>query len=398
MFHTGLPPTRAPAMTTTPHTTTPALFRPLQMGPLALPHRIVMAPMTRARSSQPGDVPNALMADYYAQRASAGLVVSEASQVSRQGQGYSFTPGIYSDAQVQGWRRVTEAVHAAGGRMVLQLWHVGRMSHASFHADGLPVAPSALAPAARVWVAGEDGVGRMLDCPVPRALAAAEIPGVVDDFRRAAANAMRAGFDGVEIHGANGYLLDQFLRTTSNHRIDAYGGPVENRTRFAREVAAAVASEAGAERTGMRLAPFITQRGMDCPEIIPTILHLARELDTLGLAYIHLAEADWDDAPRIPDEFRQALRTAFSGRVMVAGQYTPERAQQILASGMADLVAFGRPFIANPDLPARYAAGLPLAPFDAATLFGGDAHGYSDYAPAHALAAPKARAGAAEVA
>ena len=368
-------------MTATTASSSP-LFRPLQLGPLHLPNRVVMAPMTRARSSQPGDVPNALMADYYAQRASAGLIVSEASQVSRQGQGYSFTPGIYSEAQVQGWRRVTEAVHAAGGRMVLQLWHVGRMSHASFHADGLPVAPSAIAPAARVWVAADDGVGSLLDCPVPRALEAAEIPGVVDDFRRAAANAMRAGFDGVEIHGANGYLIDQFLRTTSNHRTDAYGGPVDHRTRFAREVAAAVASEAGAERTGMRLAPFITQRGMDCPEIIPAILHLARELNALGLAYIHLAEADWNDAPAVPESFRQALRAAFSGRVIVAGQYTPERARQILASGLADLVAFGRPFIANPDLPARYAAGLPLAAFDPAQLFGGGARGYTDYAPA----------------
>ena len=372
------------------------LFRPLQLGPLQLPNRVVMAPMTRARSSQPGDIPNALMADYYAQQAGAGRIVSEASQVSRQGQGYSFTPGIYSEAQVQGWRRVTEAVHAAGGRMVLQLWHVGRMSHASFHADGLPVAPSAIAPAARVWVAGDDGVGSLLDCPVPRALEAAEIPGVVDDFRRAAANAMRAGFDGVEIHGANGYLIDQFLRTTSNHRTDAYGGPVDRRTRFAREVAAAVASEAGAERTGMRLAPFITQRGMDCPEIIPTILHLARELDALGLAYIHLAEADWNDAPAVPESFRQALRAAFSGRVIVAGQYTPERARQVLASGMADLVAFGRPFIANPDLPARYAAGLPLAAFEPALLFGGGARGYTDYAPAGSdPAASDGRAGVA---
>lgn len=231
-------------------------------------------------------------------------------------------------------------------------------------------------------MAGDDGVGSLLDCPVPRALEAAEIPGVVDDFRRAAANAMRAGFDGVEIHGANGYLIDQFLRTTSNHRTDAYGGPADRRTRFAREVAAAVASEAGAERTGMRLAPFITQRGMDCPEIIPTILHLARELDALGLAYIHLAEADWDDAPAVPDSFRHALRAAFSGRVIVAGQYTPERARQTLGSGLADLVAFGRPFIANPDLPARYAAGLPLAAFEPALLFGGGARGYTDYAPA----------------
>ena len=366
---------------------TDPLFAPLTLGPLTLPNRMVMAHMTRARSTQPGDVPNAMMAAYYAQRASAGLIVSEATQISRQGQGYSFTPGIYTEAQVQGWRRVTDAVHTAGGRMVLQLWHVGRMSHPSFHADGLPVAPSALSPEAKVWVVGDDGVGRMVDSPVPRALSTAEIAGVIDDFRRAAANAMRAGFDGVEIHGANGYLIDQFLRTTSNHRTDAYGGTMDNRTRFAREVAAAVASEAGAERTGMRLAPFITQRNMNCPETIPTMLHLARQLDTLGLAYIHLAEADWDDAPSIPDDFRQALRNAYSGRVIVAGKYTPERAQQILSSGMADLVAFGRPFIANPDLPARYAAGLPLAAFDPATLFGGTEHGYSDYSAARTTAA-----------
>lgn len=368
-------------------TATSPLFAPLALGPLTLPNRMVMAPMTRARSTQPGDVPNAMMAAYYAQRASAGLIVSEATQISRQGQGYSFTPGIYTEAQVQGWRRVTDAVHTAGGRMVLQLWHVGRMSHPSFHADGLPVAPSALSPEAKVWVVGDDGVGRMVDSPVPRALSTAEIAGVIDDFRRAAANAMRAGFDGVEIHGANGYLIDQFLRTTSNHRTDAYGGTMDNRTRFAREVAAAVASEAGAERTGMRLAPFITQRNMNCPEIIPTMLHLARQLDTLGLAYIHLAEADWDDAPSIPDDFRQALRNAYSGRVIVAGKYTSERAQQILSSGMADLVAFGRPFIANPDLPARYAAGLPLAAFDPATLFGGSEQGYSDYGSARTTAA-----------
>ena len=373
-------------------TSTPSLFAPLALGPLTLPNRMVMAPMTRARSTQPGNVPNAMMAAYYAQRASAGLIVSEATQISPQGQGYSFTPGIHSDAQVQGWRRVTDAVHAEGGRMVLQLWHVGRMSHPSFHPDGLPVAPSALSPEAQVWVAGDDGVGRMADTPTPRALGTAEIVGVIDDFRRAAANAMRAGFDGVEIHGANGYLIDQFLRTTSNHRTDAYGGAMDNRTRFAREVAAAVASEAGAERTGMRLSPFTTQRNMDCAEIIPTVLHLARQLDALGLAYIHLAEADWDDAPSVPDDFRSALRNAYSGRVIVAGKYTPERAQTILSSGMADLVAFGRPFVANPDLPARYAAGQPLAVLDPASLFGGAEHGYSDYAPFSAAAAEPAMA------
>lgn len=358
------------------------LFRPLQLGPMQLPNRMVMAPMTRSRSSQPGDVPNELMARYYAQRASAGLIVTEATQISRQGQGYSFTPGIYSDAQVAGWRLVTDAVHAAGGRVVLQLWHVGRMSHASFQADGVPVAPSALSPNAQVWVVGDDGVGRMVDCPMPREMTGNDIRAVVEDFRRAAAHAMRAGFDGVEIHGGNGYLLDQFLRTTSNHRSDGYGGSVDKRIRFVEEVVAAVCSEAGAERTGIRLAPFITQRNMNCPEIIPTILRLAGKLDDKGLAYIHLAEADWDDAPQIPEAFRHDMRRAYRGRVIVAGRYDPHRAEDILDRGLADLVAFGRPFVANPDLPARYAAGWPLAALDPTSLFGGDARGYIDY-PEH---------------
>lgn len=369
---------------------TSPLFLPLQLGTLDLPNRIVMAPMTRSRTTQPGNVPNPMMATYYAQRAGAGLIVTEATQISQQGQGYSFTPGIHNKDQVQGWRQVTDAVHAAGGRIVLQLWHVGRMSHASFHADGLPVAPSALAPDAQVWVVGDDGVGRMVDCPLPRAMSAGDIRAVIDDFRRGAAHAMRAGFDGVEIHGANGYLIDQFLRTTSNHRGDAYGGGMAGRSRFAEEVAAAVAAEVGAGRTGIRLSPFITQRNMACPEIIPTILHLARRLDDIGLAYIHLSEADWDDAPQIPEDFRRALRQAYQGRVIVAGKYDQTRGERILREGLADLVAFGRPFIANPDLPRRFAEGLPLSSFEASTLFGGHARGYTDYAPAAAPASSAA--------
>jgi len=360
---------------------TSTLFSPLQLGPLQLPNRMVMAPMTRSRSSQTGDVPNALMASYYAQRASAGLIITEAAQISRQGQGYSFTPGIYSEAQIAGWRLVTDAVHTAGGRIVLQLWHVGRMSHASFQADGVPVAPSALSPEAQVWVVGDDGVGRMIDCPLPREMSVADIHAVIEDFRQAAANAMRAGFDAVEIHGGNGYLLDQFLRTTSNQRSDEYGGSMAKRIRFVEEVVAAVASEAGAERTGIRLAPFITQRNMNCPEIIPTILHLAKKLDEIGLAYIHLAEADWDDAPQIPETFRHELRKVYQGRVIVAGKYDQTRAEHILNQGLADLVAFGRPFVANPDLPARYAGQLPLAELDPQSLFGGDSRGYTDYTP-----------------
>lgn len=355
------------------------LLQSFSLGGLRLSSRVVMAPMTRCRTSQPGDIPNALMAEYYAQRASAGLIISEATQISPQGQGYSLTPGIHTEAQIEGWKLVTCAVHERGGRIFMQLWHVGRMSHASFHADGLPVAPSALAPNAQVWVVGEDGIGRMVDCPTPRALKTQEIAGLVEDYRRAAANALSAGFDGVEIHAANGYLLDQFLRSTSNHRTDAYGGSIANRVRLLEEVATAVAGEIGAARTGARLAPYLTARGMACPEIIPTILEAAARLDALGIAYLHLAEADWDDAPVMPEAFRQDLRRVFRQAVIVAGRYDAEKAESILARRLADLVAFGRPFLANPDFPRRAAEGLPLADFDPTTLFGGSAKGFTDY-------------------
>ncbi len=362
------------------------LFSPLALGPLSLPHRIVMAPMTRSRTTQPGNTPNALMAEYYAQRASAGLIITEATQISPQGQGYSFTPGIHSEAQIAGWQTVTDAVHRAGGRIAVQLWHVGRMSHPSFHGGGQPVAPSALSPDAKVWVVEADGVGRMLDCPIPRALTLDEIDAVVNDFRLAARQARRAGFDAVEIHAANGYLIDQFLRTTSNHRTDRYGGSRENRIRFLEEVVTAVADEIGADRVGVRLAPFITARNMNCPDIIPTILLAARRLSALGIAFIHLAEADWDDAPQIPDDFRHTLRDTFHGRLIVAGRYDLSKAQALIRTGLVDLVAFGRPFIANPDLPRRLRDHLPLADFDGSQLFGGDAQGYTDYPPLPASA------------
>ncbi|MBB1059474.1 alkene reductase [Marilutibacter spongiae] len=356
------------------------LFQPLQLGRLDLPNRIVMAPMTRSRSRQPGDVPQPINATYYAQRASAGLIVTEATQVSPQGKGYSFTPGIHDAAQVEGWRGVTDAVHAAGGRIFLQLWHVGRMSHPDFHGGALPVAPSAIPFEGQVWkVDPATGVGAMVDCPVPRALEVDEIAAIVDDFRQAALRAIEAGFDGVEIHGANGYLVDQFLRTSSNQREDAYGGSRANRLRFLREVVDAVSEAVGAERTGIRLAPFLTARGMACPDILPTILEAAAHLDRRGLAYLHLAEADWDDAPRFPDAFRRDIRARFGGAIIVAGKYDTPRARAILADGLADLVAFGRPFVANPDLPRRLREGLPLASLDPATLFGGDARGYIDY-------------------
>lgn len=359
---------------------TSPLFNPVTIGAIDLPNRVVMAPMTRCRSDQPGDVPNAMMAEYYAQRATAGMIISEATQITPEGKGYSFTPGIHSDAQIAGWKQVTDAVHIAGGRIILQLWHVGRMSHSMFHEDGLPVAPSAIAPNATVWIADpETGLGGMAECPVPRALETDEIARVIEDYRIAAHNAKVVGFDGVEIHAANGYLIDEFLRSTSNQRDDIYGGSVENRIRFAVEVAKVVSAEVGAERTGIRFSPFITQRGMDDADAPHTILTLARELDRIGLAYIHLAEADWDDAPGTPEWFRRKLREIYSGVVMVAGGYMPDKAEAMLEKNCVDAVAFGRPFIANPDLPRRFAENLPLSDFDGDTLFGGDAAGYTTY-------------------
>lgn len=357
-----------------------SLFETATIGAVTVKNRIVMAPMTRARSAQPGNIPTATMAEYYGQRAGAGLIISEATQISRQGQGYSWTPGIYTPAQIDGWREVTQRVHRAGGKIFCQLWHVGRMSHPSLHEDGQTVAPSAIAPDAQVWIAGDDKVGRMLDCPVPRELSIPEIKAIVADYTQAAINAIEAGFDGVEVHGANGYLVDQFIRRSSNKRTDEYGGSLENRLRFPKEVLAGISEAIGKVRTGIRLAPFITQRGMDDPQAIDAILALARWCDDKGLGFLHLAEADWDDAPKVPWAFRQSLREVFSGSIIVAGNYTPAKADELLSAGLVDFVAFGRPFIANPDLPLRYLQQLPLATVtDPATLFGGSAVGYTDY-------------------
>lgn len=346
-------------------------------------NRIVMAPMTRSRTLQPGDIPSELNARYYAQRANCGLIISEATQISQQGKGYAMTPGIYSDEQIAGWRLVTNAVHQSGGKIFLQLWHVGRVSHPKLQSHcQLPVAPSAIKPCdTQVYLLEKDGTPKFVDCEIPRALETDEISKIVDDFRQAARNAIKAGFDGVEIHGANGYLIDQFLRSNSNHRSDGYGGRRENRTRFLLEVAEAVAEQIGAERTGVRLSPYITFKDMNDPEIIDTILLAARGLDKIGVAYVHLSEADWDDAPVIPDQFRHDLRGCYSGTVIVAGAYTRERADKIIDSRMADMVAFGRPFIANPDFPYRLLNNLPLATPDPNTFFGGGEAGYTDYKP-----------------
>lgn len=361
-------------------TTSTALFKRHKLGVLQLANRIVMPPLTRARSSQPGDVPNAMMAEYYGQRASAGLVIAEATDISAQGKGYSNTPGVYTPAQIDGWKLVTQAVHAKGGKIFLQIWHTGRMSHTHFHGGALPVAPSAVPFEGQIWLASDvAGNGSMVDCPTPRALETDEITQVVADFRQAALNAIAAGFDGVEIHGANSYLIDQFLRTTSNLRSDAYGGSRNNRLRFLEEVVAAVTDAIGAERTGLRLSPYITARGMNCPDILPTILEAASRMDRNGLAYLHIAEAEWSDAPTIDESFRKALRLSFTRTLIVAGRYDLERAKQILDDGHADLVAFGRSFIANPDLPERLKNGWPLNELQSASLFGGSAEGYTSY-------------------
>ncbi|GKP01729.1 TPA: alkene reductase [Klebsiella variicola subsp. variicola] len=357
-----------------------SLFDRYRIGTLPLKNRIVMAPMTRARALQPGNIPSALMAEYYRQRASAGLIVTEATQISPEGQGYSWTPGLHSAEQIAGWQLTTGAVHHAGGVIFSQLWHVGRMSHARFHAAGHPVAPSALAPDAQVWVVDEQGRGQMVDCPPPRALSRSDIQRIVADYRQAARNAIAAGFDGVEVHGGNGYLIDQFLRRTANQRTDEYGGSLSNRIRFAQEVLTAIGDVIGRERTGIRLSPFITQRGMNDPQVIDAILALAAWCEQQGIAFIHLAEADWDDAPAVPQHFRDTLRATFSGTLIVAGNYDQQKAERILTAGFADLVAFGRPFIANPDLPQRLQHRWPLATVsDPATLFGGTEVGYTDY-------------------
>ncbi len=364
------------------------LFRTHALGALALPNRIVMPPMTRSRASQPGDVPNELMAGYYAQRASAGLIISEGTWISPLGKGYAWTPGIHTPAQVAGWRKVTEAVHAAGGRIFAQLWHVGRLSHTSLLGGQAPVSSSAMpAEGVNVFVAESNGTPGFVQASTPRALTEQEIHGVVDDYRQAARNAMEAGFDGVELHAANGYLVNQFIDSNANDRTDAYGGSLENRLRFLDEVVRALVEGTGDKsRVGVRLAPLTTLNGCADADPETTYLAAAKLLGEIGVAYIHIAEADWDDAPHMPVEFKQRLRAAFPGTMIYAGKYTAERARAALDEGWADLIAFGRPFVANPDLPERLRVGAPLNAHDRSTLFGGGVHGYTDY-PAIAAAA-----------
>jgi N-ethylmaleimide reductase len=353
------------------------LFQPVRLGALDLPNRIVMAPMTRSRADSAG-VQTPLAATYYAQRATAGLMVTEATQVSRQGQGYAWTPGIHDPAQVEAWRHVTDAVHAAGGRIALQLWHVGRVSHESFQNGGQPVAPTAIAPEGKAFT--EAG---FVPFTPPRALETDEIPGIVADFRRGAENARQAGFDAVEVHGANGYLIDQFLRDGSNHRTDRYGGSIANRARFLMEVTEAVVAVWGADRVGVRVSPVSPFNTMSDSDPQALFGHVAEALSGLGIAFLHVVEGEPGQPSAV--DFG-ALRRAFRGAYIANKGYDLDRAQAVLREGRADLVAFGTAYIGNPDLVARLRRGAPLAAADKATFYGGDAKGYTDYRPLEAAA------------
>ena len=350
------------------------LFEPYKLGAVTLTNRAVMAPLTRNRALA-GFVPNPLAIEYYSQRASAGLLITEASQVSQQGQGYQDTPGIYTKEQVAGWRKVTDSVHERGGHIYIQLWHVGRISHTSLQVNGgAPVAPSAIPAKTKTFVGGA-----FADVSEPRALDLSEIPGIIDSFKRASANAIEAGFDGIEIHGANGYLLDQFAKDGTNKRTDAYGGSIENRARLMIEVSKAVAAEAGADRTGIRISPVTPANDVSDSNPQPLFDHIVDQLNALKLVYIHVIEGA-TGGPRDIAPFDYAgLRKRFSGTYIANNGYDFKLATEVLEQNKADLIAFGKQFISNPDLVERLKLGAPLNPFDKSTFYGGGAKGYTDY-------------------
>lgn len=359
------------------------LFQPYPLGPLTLANRIVMAPLTRNRAGE-GLVPSPLASTYYAQRASAGLIITEATQVSAQAQGYQDTPGLYTQDQIDGWRTVTDAVHARGGHIFVQLWHVGRISHVDLQpGNAAPVSASALRAQTKTFV--NNG---FVDVSEPRALDIDELPAIVDDFRQAAANAIAAGFDGVEIHGANGYLLEQFIKDGANQRTDAYGGSVENRARLLLEVTAAVAREIGADRTGVRISPVSPANAISTvSDPQPQYDYIVDQLSALGIVYLHVVEgATGGPRDAAPFDF-DGLRRRFNGTYLANNGYDLQLASARVSEGKADLVAFGRPFISNPDLVERLKRGAALAALNPATLYGGGAEGYTDYptlAEAHA--------------
>jgi N-ethylmaleimide reductase len=359
------------------------LFEPYKLGPITLPNRLVMAPLTRNRAVE-GLVPSPLAIEYYGQRASAGLLITEASQVSQQGQGYQDTPGIYSKEQVAGWRKVTDRVHEKGGRIFIQLWHVGRISHTSLQPNGgAPVGPSAIRANGKTYVNNT-----FTDISEPRALALEEIPGIIESFRRGAANALEAGFDGVEIHGANGYLLDQFAKDGANKRTDAYGGSIENRAKLMLEVSKVVAAEAGPEKTGIRISPVTPANDVSDSNPQPLFDYIVDHLNALKLVYVHVIEGATGGPRDIAPFDYASLRKRFKGAYMANNAYDLELANKVLAAGEADLIAFGKLFIANPDLVERFKRGAPLNAPDKATFYGGGARGYTDYpALSEALAA-----------
>lgn len=359
------------------------LFTPLKVGALELKHRVIMAPMTRMRSAQPGDNPHALNAEYYGQRASeGGLLITEATDISPQAHGYWATPGVYTPAQIAGWRAVSDAVHAKDGFIFMQIWHVGRISHSSLQPGGaLPVAPSAVRPAGNHTNAS----GQPVAFETPRALEQAELGGIVSDFVAAARNAQEAGFDGVEVHGANGYLLDQFLRNGTNKRTDRYGGSIENRARLLLEVVDGVIAALGAQRVGVRLSPWNRFNDMSDSDGAALWDYVAFELNKRELAYLHVVEPRADfttdlpldaDAPDAAAQFK----SVFTGPLISAGGYVADSARAAVADARADAIAFGRPFISNPDLPERMRIGATLAWHERATFYGGDHRGYTDYA------------------
>ncbi|MCS4096420.1 alkene reductase [Rhizobium sp. BK176] len=365
---------------------TDVLFQPYRLGPFNLQHRIVMAPLTRSRARQPGNVPSSLAACYYAQRASAALIVSEATQVSMQGQGYAWTPGIHSREQVEAWQRVTQAVHQAGGLMFNQLWHVGRISHPALQPDNmLPAAPSAIVPEGTAFIENERGEGELVPFVRPRALDIEEMPYIVAQYERAARNAQAAGFDGVEIHAANGYLLDQFIETGTNRRTDFYGGPVENRARLLIEIAEAVMRVWGPDRIGVRLSPMGTANDIHDDQQEATFGYVAERLSDFRFAYLHIVNPAMEQMQRgdAPDPralgMVETIRKNFKGTLIVAGGFKPDTAAQWLREGKADLIAFGRQFIANPDLAERLRTGAPLNAEDPTTYYGGGEKGYTDY-------------------
>ena len=351
------------------------LFDAYKLGALTLPNRFAMAPLTRNRAVPPSFVPSPLAADYYGQRASAGLLITEASQVSQQGQGYQDTPGIYSKEQVAGWRKVTDRVHERGGHIFIQLWHVGRISHTSLQpGGGAPVAPSAIRAKTKTFVNGT-----FADVSEPRELELSEIPGIIEDFKRATANALAAGFDGVEIHGANGYLLDQFAKDGTNKRTDSYGGSIENRSKLMLEVSRAVVTEAGPERTGIRISPVTPAN--DVSDSNPQALfdYIVDHLNALKLVYLHVVEGATGGPRDIAPFDYGSLRKRFKQAYMANNGYDFELANKVLEADAADLIAFGKPFISNPDLVERLKKGAPLNEWDKATFYGGGAKGYTDY-------------------